>query len=67
MFYKLVDQQPIKCATGQEWAEWYEAAAQSGERVVGRDELDGSVVISTIFTGIDPNPLTTTRPSFSKP
>jgi len=30
-----------------------EAAAQSGARVVARDEIDGSVVISTIFTGLD--------------
>lgn len=52
MFYKLIKKKPVKCATGKEWAEWYEAAAQSGERVVARDEMDGSVIISTIFTGI---------------
>ena len=53
MFYKLHNKKPVKCATGKEWAEWYEAAAQSGERVVARDDLANGVVISTIFTGID--------------
>ena len=53
MFYKLIEKKPVKRATGQEWAEWYEAAAQSGERVIARDEIDGGVIISTIFTGID--------------
>lgn len=52
MFYKLIKKKPVKCATGKEWAEWYEAAARSGERVVARDEMNGSV-ISTTFTGID--------------
>src|SRR4051812_22904823 len=54
MFYKLDENNnPVKCATGQEWAEWYEAAAQSGKRLVARDEIDDSLVISTIFTGLD--------------
>lgn len=53
MFYKLENKNPVKCATGQEWAEWYEAAAQTGERVVARDNFQG-VLLSTIFTGIDP-------------
>jgi len=57
MFYKLHNKKPVKCATGQEWADWYEAAAQSGERVVARDELDDSLLISTVFVGIDPNPV----------
>jgi hypothetical protein len=56
MFYRLVDKKPVHCATGQEWAEWYEPAAVSGERIVARDELDG-IEVSTIFTGIDPNPV----------
>jgi hypothetical protein len=54
VFYKLQNKKPVKCATGQEWADWYEAAAQSGERVVDRDELEGGAVISTVFVGIDP-------------
>jgi hypothetical protein len=53
VFYKLVNKKPVKCATGKEWVEWYEAAAQSGERIVARDEIDDSVLISTIFTGLD--------------
>jgi hypothetical protein len=57
VFYRLNNKNPVKCATGQEWAEWYEAAALSGERVVARDDLDGGGIISTIFTGIDPNPM----------
>ncbi len=53
MFYKLdKNNSPVKC-TGKEWAEWYEPAAQSGRRIVAQDELDGSIEISTIFTGID--------------
>ena len=54
MFYKLENKNPVKCVTGQEWVEWYEAAARSGERVVARDTFSG-VLLSTIFTGIDPN------------
>ena len=53
MFYKLHKKTSVKCATGKEWADWYETAAQTGERVVARDELDGGLVFSTIFTGID--------------
>jgi hypothetical protein len=53
MFYRLVDKKPVPCKTGLEWAEWYEAAAVSEERIVARDELDG-LLISTIFIGIDP-------------
>jgi hypothetical protein len=53
VFYKLDNKNPVKCATGKEWADWYEAAACSGERVIARDDIDGGVVISTIFTGID--------------
>jgi hypothetical protein len=53
VFYKLHNKKPVKCATGKEWAEWYEAAACSGERVIVRDDLANGVVISTIFTGID--------------
>src|SRR4051794_34503254 len=54
MFHKLDENnKPVRCATGREWAEWYEPAPQSGRRVVARDELDGNLVISTIFTGID--------------
>jgi hypothetical protein len=54
VFYKLIDRKPVKCATAKEWADWYEAAAHTDERVVARDELDsGNVIVSTIFTGID--------------
>ncbi len=53
MFYRLVDKVPLLCKTGKEWAEWYEAAAATGDRIVGRDELDG-LLVSTMFTGIDP-------------
>ena len=53
MFCKLENKKPVKCATAQEWAEWYEAAARSGARVVARDNFSG-VLLSTIFTGIDP-------------
>ena len=55
MFYRLEDKKPVRCATGQEWADWYEAAAKSGERIVARDEID-SLSVSTLFTGIDPDP-----------
>ncbi|WP_244832485.1 hypothetical protein [Caballeronia sp. TF1N1] len=61
MFYKLENKRPVQCATGQEWAEWYEASVKSGERVVARDELDGAL-ISTIFTGLDPNGTNTDTP-----
>jgi hypothetical protein len=54
MFYRLEEKKPVRCSTGQEWAEWYEAAAKSGERIVARDKLDG-LLVSTVFTGIDPN------------
>ena len=50
MFYKLVGHDPVQCASGRIWAEWYETAGES--RIVARDEFDG-FVISTIFTGID--------------
>lgn len=64
MFYKLINKKPLECATGQEWAEWYEAAAQSGERVVARDEIDGGGIISTIFTGLDACAIDTTPQLF---
>ena len=68
MFYKLIEKKPVKRATGQEWAEWYEADAQSGERVIARDEIDGGVIISTIFTGIDQGSGDSVdRPSYLKP
>lgn len=53
VFYRLENKKLVKRATGHEWADWYEAAAQSGARVVARDELDGGLIISTIFTGLD--------------
>jgi hypothetical protein len=52
MFYKLAGHDPVQCASGRIWADWYETAGES--RVVARDEFDG-FVISTIFTGIDPS------------
>jgi hypothetical protein len=54
MFYRLAGRKPVKCSTGLELAEWYEAAAQSGERIVACNELD-CLMVSTVFTGIDPN------------
>jgi hypothetical protein len=50
MFYKLAGHDPVQCASGRIWADWYETAGDS--RVVARDEFDG-FVISTIFTGIE--------------
>ena len=50
MFYKRAGHDPVQCANGRIWAEWYETAGES--RIVARDEFDG-FVISTIFTGID--------------
>jgi hypothetical protein len=50
LFYTLAGHDPVPCATGLEWAEWYEPAGES--RVVARDEFDGFLV-STVFTGID--------------
>jgi len=41
MSYRLEGRNPVKCATGHEWAKWYEPTAVSGERIVARDELDG--------------------------
>ena len=53
MYYKLDEHTPVRCNNVLEWAEWYEPTAVSGERIVARDELDG-LLVSTIFTGIDP-------------
>jgi hypothetical protein len=54
MFYRLEGRNPVKCATGQEWAEWYEAACLFDERIIDRYEI-GPFLVSTVFVGIDPN------------
>lgn len=61
MFYKLENELPVRCATAQEWADWYEGAARAGTTVVARDELNGAL-ISTMFTGVDPNMIETGLP-----
>lgn len=50
MFYKLEGRKPVKCATGREWADWFEQAGE--ELIVGQDEVDNLFVL-TVFTGID--------------
>ena len=50
MFYRLVDRKPVKCATGQEWADWFESAGEA--LIVGQDEID-SLFVLTVFVGVD--------------
>lgn len=50
MFYRLVDQVPVRCASGQEWLDWFENAGEA--LIVGQDEID-SLFVLTVFTGID--------------
>ena len=50
MFYRLEDREPVKCATGREWADWFESAGEA--LIVGQDEIDGLFVL-TVFTGVD--------------
>jgi hypothetical protein len=49
IFYRLVGHDVVQCASGREWADWYET---SESRIVARDEFDG-FLISTIFVGIE--------------
>lgn len=50
MFYKLNGTKPVQCATGRDWADWFENAGEA--LIVGQDEID-SLFILTVFTGID--------------
>lgn len=50
MFYKLDGKQPVKCASGRDWADWFENAGEA--LIVGQDEI-GPLFILTVFTGID--------------
>lgn len=38
MFYRLEGKQPVKCASGRDWVDWFENAGE--ELIVGQDEID---------------------------
>ena len=50
----LVNGAPQPCPDLLVWARWFESSGQ--ERIVARTELaDGSIVVSTVFLGLDHN------------
>lgn len=51
MYYILKDRIPVPCPNPIEWAKSYETS----ERVVAKTELEGGVLVSTVFLGIDLN------------
>jgi hypothetical protein len=49
VYYILDGREPVPCDDVLAWAAWYETA----DRSVGRAELPGGVLVSTVFLGLD--------------
>lgn len=54
LYYRLDGHRVVACADVLEWARWFETATE--ERTVAQTTV-GSLMVSTVFIGLDSNPL----------